>query len=200
MRLANAANLGVPRVFRDLLTEGKEPPVYWASTHAVRVTVQGQETRREFLELMHHHPDLDVDHLLVLHFLTRHREITVRLASELCQRPMEGAREILGQLATQWNLLEAGGGAGRGRYYRLSRPAYGLLVGAMKYHVDRRLSAENAKARVLAALADRSLTNAEVREITQLGRNQALWLMKGLAGEGLARLRGRGRGSRWEKC
>jgi ATP-dependent DNA helicase RecG len=200
MRLANAANLGVPRVFRDLLTEGKEPPVYWASTHAVRVTVQGQETRREFLELMHRHPDLDVDHLLVLHFLTRHREITVRLAFELCQRPMEGAREILGQLATQWNLLEAGGGAGRGRYYRLSRPAYGLLVGAMKYHVDRRLSAENAKARVLAALADRSLTNAEVREITQLGRNQALWLMKGLAGEGLARLRGRGRGSRWEKC
>ncbi len=59
---------------------------------------------------------------------------------------------------------------------------------------------ENAKGRVLGALADRGLTNAEVREITQLGRNQALWLMKSLAGEGLVRLIGKGRGSRWEKC
>ncbi len=197
MRLANAANLGVPRVFRDLLTEGKEPPVYWASTYAVRVTVQGQEARREFLELMHRYPDLDVDHLFALHFLTRHREITVRVASELCQRPVEGAREILGQLATQWNLLEAGGGAGRGRYYRLSRAAYELLLGVLRYHVDRRLSQENAKARVLAALADRPLTNAEVREITQMDRLQVVKLMKALEGEGLVRLDRRGRGSRW---
>ncbi len=197
MRLANAANLGVPRVFRDLLTEGKEPPIYWASVHSVRVTVKGQDARREFLELVQRHPDLDVDHLLVLHYLTRLREITVREAADFCQRPMEGAREILGQLATHWNLLEAGGGAGRGRYYRLSRAAYELLLGTLRYHVDRRLSQENAKARVLAALADRPLTNAEVREITQMGRLQVVKLMKALEGEGLVRLDRRGRASRW---
>jgi len=31
IRLANAANLGVPRVYRELLSEGKEPPIYWCS-------------------------------------------------------------------------------------------------------------------------------------------------------------------------
>jgi len=31
IRLANAANLGVPRVYRALLSEGKEPPIYWCS-------------------------------------------------------------------------------------------------------------------------------------------------------------------------
>lgn len=200
MRLANAANLGVPRVFRDLLTEGKEPPSYWASERAVRVTVKGQEARREFLELVQRHLDLDVDHLLVLHYLTRHREITARTAAEICQRPIEGAREILGRLASQWRLLEAGGGAGRGRYYRLSRAAYELLVGTLKYHVDRRLTLENAKARVLAALEEGPLTNADVREITQLSRYQCVRLMASLRADGVVEVRGSRRGARWHLC
>jgi ATP-dependent DNA helicase RecG len=197
MRLANAANLGVPRVFRELLSEGKEPPVYWASTTAVRVTVKGQEARREFLELVQRYPGLDVDHLLILHYLTRHREITARTAADICQRPLDGARETLGQLVTTWRLLETGGGAGKGRYYRLSRAADELVGGTLTYHIDRRLAFENAKARVLDVLTERPLTNAEVREVTQLGRNQALWLMKVLEREGLAIVEGRGRGSRW---
>lgn len=200
MRLANAANLGVPRAFRDLLTEGKEPPIYWASERAVRVTVKGQEARREFLELVQRYPGLDVDHLLVLHYLTRHREITVRTAGEMCQRPVDGARETLGQLVTQWNLLESGGGTGRGRYYRLSRQGYDLLIGTLRYHVDRRLSIENAKARVLAALADRPLTNADVREITQLSRYQCVRLMTSLRAEGVVEVRGFRRGARWHLC
>ncbi|MDP3939021.1 MAG: ATP-binding protein, partial [Deltaproteobacteria bacterium] len=197
MRLANAANLGVPRVFRDLLSEGKEPPTYWSSGRAVRVSVKGQETSREFVELVHRNPGLDVDHLLIVHYLTRHREITARTAADLCQRPLEDVREVLGQLTSRWRLLEAGGGSGRGRYYRLSRGAYELLEGALRYHVDRRLSLENAKARVLQVLADRPLTNAEIREITQLERLQVVRLMRALEREGRAHMEGRGRGSRW---
>lgn len=200
MRLANAANLGVPRVFRDLLTEGKEPPAYWASEYAVRVTVKGQEARREFLELVRRYPGLDVDHLLVVHHLTRHREVTAQAVAEMCQRPIQGAREILGQLAAQWNLVEAGGGAGKGRYYRLSRVAYEILLGTLKYHVDRRLTVENAKARILAVLAERPLTNAEVREITQLSRYQAVRLMIALRREGLVEVRGLRRAARWYLC
>ncbi len=197
MRLANAANLGVPRVFRDLLSEGKEPPVYSCTGQTVSVTVRGQETKREFLELVKRYPDLDVDHLLVLHYLTRHREVTARAAAEVCQRPIKTARETLGQLATHWHLVEAGGGAGRGRYYRLSRSGYEALVGALDYHVDRRLAGENAKARILDVLADRSLTNADIREMTQMNRRQVIALMNELRAEGLVRLVGKGRASRW---
>lgn len=197
MRLANAANLGVPRVFRELLSEGKEPPIYWSSRSAVRVAVRGQEARREFLEVVKRFPGLDVDQLLVIHYLTRHREITARRAAEICQRRVEEAREALAALATRWNLLEMGGGSGRGRYFRLARGAYQILLGALHYHIDRRFSFENAKGRILAALADRSMTNAEVREVTQLERSQALRLMKALEKEGLVALKGRRRGSRW---
>ena len=196
MRLANAANLGVPRVFRDLLSEGKEPPVYWGLGQTVGVTIKGQETRREFLELVKRHFDLEVDHLLVLHHLTRHREVTARKTAELCQRPIEMARETLSSLATRWQLVTAGG-AGRGRYYRLSLAGYEALVGALAYHVDRRLVGENVKARVLDVLGDRSLANADIREITQLDRRQVIAVMNELRAEGRVRLVGKRRGSKW---
>lgn len=196
MRLANAANLGVPRVFRDLLSEGKEPPVYWASGQTVGVAVKGQETQREFLELVKRYTDLDVDHLLVLHRLTRHREITTRTASDICQRPMEGAQEILGGLVTHWKLLERGG-TGRGRYYRLSRAGYEALLGTLHYHVDRRLAGENAKARILSVLTERPLTNTDIREMTQMDRRQVIALMNELRAEGLVLVVGKGRGRRW---
>ncbi|MEW6073151.1 MAG: ATP-binding protein [Planctomycetota bacterium] len=196
IRLANAANLGVPRVFRDLLAEGKEPPHYKSSTGAVGVVVLGQDARREFLEIVDRHPGLDVDHLLVLHHLTRHREIAARDAAEICQRSLGLGREILGQLATRWRLVEVGG-AGRGRYWRLSRAAYGILEGGLRYDVDRRLSVENAKARVLEALKGGPLSNADVREITQLARQQAARLMASLREEGQVELRGARRGARW---
>lgn len=197
MRLANAANLGVPRIYRDLLSEGKEPPVYWTSGQAVRVTVKGQEARKEFLQLVRDHPGIGVDELLVVHHLTRHREITARTTAEICQRSMEDAREILARLAHRWQLLESGGGAGRGRYYRLSRRAYETLGGALAYYIDQRISSENAKARVLEAMALRPLKNSEVREITQFSRHQCLRLLKELKNEGIVGLEGSRRGARW---
>lgn len=197
MRLANAANLGVPRVFRDLLAEGKEPPAYWSSSQAIRVSVKGQEARSEFLELMNRFSELDVDDLMVIHYLTRHREVPTHAVAEICQRSMEEAREILGRLVTNWRLVEACGGTGRGRYYRLSRGAYDLLINTLEYRIDRRISLENAKARVLAALSDGPLTNAEIREITQMGRLQVARLMSTLHAEHLVRLARRGRASRW---
>jgi len=197
MRLANAANLGVPRVFRELLSEGKEPPVYWSSGSNVQVAIKGQETRREFLELLQRYPGLDVDHLLILHFLTRHREITARTAEEICQRNIEGARETLSRLVSNWGLLERGGGSGRGQYYRLSRVAYEILIGTLDYHVDRRLTIENAKVRVLSVLKDRPLSNSDLREITQLSRYQIARLMASLRREGMVEIRGSKRGSKW---
>jgi ATP-dependent DNA helicase RecG len=200
MRLANASNLGVPRVFRDLLSEGKEPPTYWSSSQAIRVTITGQEAKREFLELVQNYPGLDVDDLLVIHFLTRHREITARTVAERCQRSMEDAREVLSRLVTQRNILETGGGVGRGRYYRLSRHAYQMLVGSLRYHVDSRLADQNAKARILAALAEGPLANAELREITQLSRNQCFKLMAELRAAGEIEMRGSKRWARWHLC
>jgi len=194
MRLANAANLGVPRIFRECLCEGKEPPGYWTSGQSVRVTVRGQDARREFFELAKNHPELDVDELLVLHYLTRHREISARHAADLCARSLSDASEFLSRLVAKYRLLEAGG-TGKGRYYRLSRSVYEKLGTLAEYEVDKRLSREHVKARVLAVLAERSLSNAQVREITQMSRKQVFDLMRSIGSS--VELTGKGRGSRW---
>ena len=71
---------------------------------------------------------------------------------------------------------------------------------ALDYHVDRRLTIENAKARVLSVLADRPLTNSDLREITQLSRYQIARLMASLRREGLVEIRGSKRGAKWHLC
>lgn len=197
IRLANAANLGVPRVFRDLLQEGKEPPYYWTTGQTVSVAIKGQDARKPFLDLMREHDDLGVDDLLVIHYLTRHREITARQAAEFCRRPLEDARERLGALANRRGLLEAAGGPGRGRYFRLSLSAYHILETDLAYHLDRRMVSEAARGRVLAALGNGPLTNSQFREITGMDRTQVVRLLRKLEQEGLVRRDGAKRGSRW---
>ncbi len=200
VRLANAANLGVPRAFRDLLAEGKEPPVYSTTGQTVTVTIKGQEASPAFITLVRKHMELNVDDLLVLHYLTRHREISASEAARICQRPLDSAREILARLASRDRLLEPGGPAGRGRYHRLSRQACEELGETLAYHLDSRLSRENAKGRVLAALAHGPLSNAQIREITQMSRHQAKALMQSLRRDGLVELSGVKRGSHWKSC
>lgn len=197
IRLANAANLGVPRVFRDLLQEGKEPPYYWTTGQTVSVAIKGQDARKPFLDLMREHDNLGVDDLLVIHYLTRHREITARQAAEFCRRPLEDARERLGALANRRGLLEAAGGPGRGRYFRLSLSAYHILETDLAYHLDRRMASEAARGRVLAALGNGPLTNSQFREITGMDRTQVVRLLRKLEQEGLVRRDGAKRGSRW---
>ena len=200
MRLANAANLGIQRVFRDLLVEGKEPPRFRSTGQTVFVTVKGQDARREFVEFVRTHPDLDGDGLLIVHRLTQQETINARETAEIAQRSLADARELLGDLVSRWHLLEAAG-TGRGRHYRLSRAASEQLAGMLAFVVRKRLGKEKegAKRRVLAALAERSLSNAEVRQVTGLNRHQALALMKELQGQGLAVLKYEGRFSRWER-
>ena len=50
---------------------------------------------------------------------------------------------------------------------------------------------------MLEALKSRPLSNADVREITQLARQQAARLMASLREEGRVELTGARRGSRW---
>ena len=198
IRLANAANIGVRRAYRDLLREGKEPPAYVSFGHSVRVTIKGGEPREDFLKLAKEHDDLGVDDLLILHYLMRHREITVRAAAGICQLSQELGHERLTKLVAGPKLLEIRKGDG-GTYFRLSRHGNDLLMSSLQYSMDKRISMENSRARILAALKERPLRNRDVREITQLDRNRSLELMKSLMREGLVALEGKTRTSLWRR-
>jgi ATP-dependent DNA helicase RecG len=139
--------------------------------------------------------DLRVDELLVIHYLTRHREINARQTATICQRSLDQAGETLVALAGR-GLLKSGG-TGKARYYFLSRLSYARLGTTLDYYVDRRLDRENIKARLLDTLRDRPLSNSEIRQITQMGRQQVTRLMADLRREGRVRLAGLTKGARW---
>ena len=187
LKLVNRSNLGVSRIFRSLLIEGKEPPIYREVGNNIELTFISSPLNKNFKNLINHmtqeNTHVDVDHLLILQYLIRHEEIDTSIAAEVAQRSMEQARELLSVMQNEFKLIESIG-RGKGRYYTLSRSAYELLKGDMQYERQQSLDKEAVKIRVLSILKkdrDRSLTNKEIRQLTGMNRKQVQRLIKELA-------------------
>ncbi len=205
LRLVNRSNLGVPRTFRAMLIEGKEPPRIEEQGDAVKVTLLGGALSVPFRAFVAEESqrglELTVDHLLILQYLLAHPEIDTATAAWICQRRENDIRDVLSQMEIERDYLERGG-AGRGTYWRLRSALYERIVNRMAER-SRRIDWEAAKTRVLSVLKQRSankepgLTNAEIRQLTYLDRRQVKRLMTELREEGHVAVVGEGRYSRW---
>ncbi len=200
-RLVNRQNLGVPRIFRALLEEGKEPPTFDEIGQTVRVTFPGQKVDNAFRALLNallnaQGAYLDVDELLLLHFFRRRHEAHWYEVREAYPYDDRRLKEKLASLETNLCMLEHSG-TGRGTIYRLSRRAAAILNEGVTYDMTRRLDKEAIKVRILSLLKDRPLRNAEIRAFTDLERQHLTSVLKELEFEGLARLKGKGAGARW---
>lgn len=187
LRLVNRSNLGVSRMFKAFLLEGKPPPLIEERGESVTVTF----LRHEFSEAFRFFAaeesaagrDLDVDHLLVLVHLLSHPEIDTATAARLCQRGEALARETLNDMEAGRGYVERGGALGRGSYWTLRADLHRRLGGSGDPDHQRRIGWEAAKARVLSLLQERAvrgepgLTNADLRRITRLDRSQIVRLM-----------------------
>jgi ATP-dependent DNA helicase RecG len=96
-------------------------------------------------------------------------------------------------------------GTGRGTYWRLRADLHRRLSAPGHPERDRRIDWEAAKTRVLSILKQRAdrgesgLSNAEIRQITHLDRNQVVRLMRELRQENpQIQEPGRGRWARYE--
>jgi ATP-dependent DNA helicase RecG len=183
IHLVNRQNLGVPRIFRALLEEGKEPPAF---------DEIGQKVDQAFKALLSFLTDkqgtyLDVDDLLLLHFFRRCHEAHWNDIREAYPYDDRRLREKLASLETHLLMLEHSG-AGRGAIYRLSRRAYDMT---------RRLDQEAIKVRILSLLKDRPLRNADIRNFTDLGRQQVYRIMKELESDDLVYQEGHGQAALW---
>jgi len=183
LKLVNRSNLGVPRIYKSLLTEGKEPPIYREIGDFVELTIVASNLMPSFRllikDLNEKGVTLDVDHLIVLNYLIRHKEIDAVTASIICQRNPEQTRELLSYMNNTLGLLESGGQA-KGKYYKLTRLIHEQLKDTASYDRDSRLDKESIKLRILSILKERNLSNSDVRQITNLTRMQVLRLMKEL--------------------
>lgn len=192
LRLVNRSNLGVPRMYKAFLLEGKEPPSLSEAGDAVRLvffkTDFSPSLRHFVAEEEQASRPLSTDHLLLIHYLLRHSEITSHEASQLIQRPDREARETLTNMERHLGYLDRGG-IGRGSYWSIRQSLHVRLGRSGQHERDRRLDWEAAKTRVLSLLKQRAeqgapgLSNQELRQITRLGRNDIVALLTELRAE-----------------
>ncbi|WP_338778632.1 RNA-binding domain-containing protein [Metabacillus sp. FJAT-52054] len=199
LKLVNRSNLGVSRIFRSLLIEGKEPPIYREIGGHIELFFISSPLNNSFKNLVKQMVDdgnhIDVDHLLILQYLIRHEQINTIIAAEVAQRSMEQARELLSKMYNEFNLVEPVG-RGKGRYYTLSRHSYDLLKENMKYERQQSLDKEAVKIRILSILKERPLSNKEIRQLTGMNSKQVQRLITELRPDGVE-LRGKGPGTRY---
>ena len=201
-RLVNRSNMGVPRIFKNLLMEGKEPPEYYEDGETIKVIFPASELTAGFRNMIAYLTDKGhdpkVDHLLIIHYLMRHRRMTLQDAQEICyQRP----ERVMDEVMTELERIEVvkSIGKGRGRFFELTMTAHKMLVEGISYERDKTLDIEAIKVRVLSLLKERPLTNKEISRIGDLTRNQVFKLMSDLRKEGQVECKGHGKSAKWYK-
>lgn len=208
LRLVNRSNLGVRRMYQALLIEGKEPPEIIDEGESVRVIFRASNLSVPFRLFVAEEADkgriLTVEELLIIQHLLRHPEIDTITAAHITQQTEGDARETLSRMERDLGYLERGG-TGRGTWWYLRAKLHQRLSAPGHPEIDRRIDWEAAKTRVLSVLKQRAergepgLSNAEIRRITHLDRNQVVRLMRELRQENpQVQEPGRGRWARYE--
>ncbi|WP_415579402.1 helix-turn-helix domain-containing protein [Filibacter tadaridae] len=199
LHLVNRTNMGVPRIYRSLLIEGKEPPSYREVGNSIELNLIASSLFPDFkkfvAELQRRGISLDVDHLLILQYLLRHEQIDTHTAMRVAQRGQDQARELLSNLTNDLRLLGAIG-RGKGRYYTLSKATSDALKEKMSYERQVNLDDEAVKMRILTLLREEDLTNKDIRDMTGWDRKKVYNIVKQLESEGVT-MTGQGRGARY---
>lgn len=198
MRLVNRSNLGMTRMFKAMLVEGKEPPRIEEQGAEVRVTFRAMQMSEGFRSFVSEHDraeePLQIDQLLILYVVSTRGEISLEVAAQTCQRSPETVREILDEMSDSHGWLEVTG-----------TPPW--LHWVLTPDLEERLgpgdlSPDALRRRVLRVLRGRAraeapgLSNADVRRLTGLDRGQVNRLIHELEPHGV-RIEGHGRGARY---
>ena len=197
--LVSRPGLGVNRIYEDSLSLGKDLPRYEDDESHVKLILPTRTHvgfARFVQDLRRLGEELVLDDLIVLRGLTRRRALDRWSAATLLQLSEEEAAARLVALRER-GFLDAVG-RGRGTVYRLARHHAALVQMPGVADDEVWLDEESARLRVLEILPRRGrLSNAEIRRISGYSRKQVGKLMRSLRSEGLAELRGRGRGAHY---
>ena len=199
LNLVNRVGVGVRRIYEDMLRLGKAMPKYEADEGHVRVLLP-MATNPSFARFAAEEAragrKLEIDDLIALRALADRGQLDRWSAAKCLQLEEEEAALVLASLRGRGYLVAHGRGRGTG--YRLARQHSDLLRGAGETDRDIPLDAEAVRLRVQAVLAERGrLTNADVQRISGYSRTEVLRLLRAFTNEGLAILKGRGRGAHY---
>ncbi|MFZ1104090.1 MAG: ATP-binding protein, partial [Hyphomicrobiaceae bacterium] len=205
LNLANRNNLGVPRMYRAMLQDGKEPPVIRDEGNAVRIIFLGSDYSvpfRAFVEsAMRRGFRLSLEHLLVLNYLIRHGEIDADTAAHICQQHEREARESLRQLVLEGIIDPRRRGAKH--YWQLTTSASRVLRGEDEAKVAPATKYEGAERDLLALLhkaheqSRPGVRTGELRRHLELTEEDMKYLLRKLRAKNIIKSSGKGPNATW---
>jgi ATP-dependent DNA helicase RecG len=197
LRLVNRAKVGVRRMFKAMLAEGKEPPEVFDDGDAVRIALKAGELSEAFCKFVEDAAAaeqwLEVEHLLVIRRAHEEGGVDIATAAAITQQTETRARDTIRRLE-KWKMLQANDAQWRlsaELEYKLSEGNAGLskqerIEAAMKL-----LTAELRKRKTAG------MTIAHMMAATGLDRDQVRYVTRLLRSSGVAEPSGRGRYSKW---
>lgn len=191
LRLVNRSNLGVARMFSAFLMEGKRPPLIQEIGESVTVTLLESPLDADFRTLVADasKPPLNVDELMVLRHLWRNLIADVGELASTTQITKARIESVCKSLARR-NLAEPASEESFS-HWRLAtkiRKKYPLVTtGTPREQI----------LMLLRLHPKQGLAIAEILEEIAVGRSMAKRLLEKLREDGLTRLEGKGRASRW---
>jgi len=181
------AGIGAKRVFTTLLSLGKEPPHFESKEQFVQVTIHNGNVDESFatyiIRYINEGKELSLKDLLVLSYLKRNREIEIKEASHLVQKPEYQTKEFLNSMIER-GFLEPFG-LTKGTVYRLSKEVFTQLRRSVEYRLHRRAEAAYAENLILEYIKENGfITNEICRTLLRINRSQALYLLNRLVKKG----------------
>ena len=196
--MVNRAGIGVDQIFEQQLVDGKDLPRYDADESHVRMqlpTTINPDFAQFVFEARRAGAGLELDDLIVLRGVASRGALDRWSAAELLQLDEQRAAQRLVLLREGGFLLPEG--RGRATVYRFAdRYAHLARMGGANDLAS--AADESVRRMILTMLREHEyLSNADLRQLTGLSRGQVYQLMRQLREEGLAEVRGWGRGAHY---
>lgn len=196
--LVERTGRGVPRIFGDVLGSGRPAPQYKSDGSSVSVAIPGGEADVRFVEMViraqDEHQTMDWRHLLVMHHLSKARELSAQDAAALANVEEGQCRNILEELL-DWGLVERRR-SGRSATYHLSSAVYQELNQLDEYERRKQAEVDADEQWVLNRIREHGrVTRREVIQDNRMDASKADYLLRRLRKEGKITLLGRGQAS-----
>lgn len=203
--LAERTGRGIDKIYTVMLRSGHAIPDYSASTNtSVVLRLNSAELDESYIKMIISEEDrlqrsLPVDALIVLSVLKTERRATMSHLAAKIQKPITDARSVVEWLI-ELGMVE-GVGNGSARRYMLSSKVYSISNNTAGYIRQRGWDTLQEREMIISHFDKYSeITREGVAELCRCTLNHASWLLRQLVEDGILVLRGKGRGSRYEKA
>lgn len=189
LTLAEEVGTGVDRIYREMISAGKDPPRIDSDAERVLVTFTGgaPNTRiPHFVAQLPSEEQADVDTLLILHTLCHHKAVSAIDMAPILQKREESAQAALQRLAEEHvGMIEPTRGTARRRFpkYRLREHAVRELGTAVRYNLR---SIDQTDRRVIAHVREYGqITNRTIRNLFDVHVDRARDILADLVKRGI---------------